>query len=56
MANCRAHATTGERPAGKLEIERGVLEPLPEMATLAPYLRDERRVSRDGYVNWDGAP
>ena len=28
---------------------------LPERSSLAPYLREERRVSRDGYVKWDGA-
>ena len=36
----------GGRPVDALDIERAVLGPLPEMATLAPYLRGERRVGR----------
>ena len=55
VANLRVHATTGQRPADRLQIERTVLGRLPERSSLAPYLREERRVSRDGYVKWDGA-
>ena len=29
---------------------------LPERSGLAPYLREERKVGRDGYVHWDGVP
>jgi hypothetical protein len=28
---------------------------MPEMGRLAPFLREERKVGRDGYVQWEGA-
>ena len=28
---------------------------LPHRATLAPYLRSSRRVTRDGFVSWEGS-
>ena len=28
---------------------------LPHRATLAPYLREERKVARDGFVSWEGS-
>ena len=55
VANLRVHGTTGQRPADRLGVERTVLGRLPERSSLAPYLREDRRVSRDGYVKWDGA-
>lgn len=55
VANLRVHGTTGQRPADRLQVERAELGRLPERTSLAPYLREERRVSRDGYVNWDGS-
>ena len=54
VANLRVHATTGQRPADRPGIKRTVLGRLPGRSSLAPYLRDERRVSRDGYVKRDG--
>ena len=33
--------------------ERAHLGKLPERATLAPYLREDRKVARDGFVSWE---
>ena len=55
VANERVHGTTRRRPKALLEEEREQMLDLPERSGLAPYLREERRVGRDGYVNWDGA-
>ena len=38
-----------------LSVERSSLGALPERSTLGVYLREERKVGRDGYVNWDGS-
>ena len=38
-----------------LAEERIYLGGLPERSTLAPYLRDDRRVAHDGYVHWEGS-
>ena len=35
--------------------ERAQLLPMPDMGRLAPFLREERKVGRDGYVQWEGA-
>ena len=55
VANERVHGTTRERPRVLLGKERPHLGALPERSGLTPYLREERKVSRDGYVHWDGA-
>lgn len=55
VANERVHGTTKSRPKALLERERAHMPTLPERSGLAPYLREERKVGRDGYVNWDGA-
>ena len=55
VANRRVHATAGERPAGRLGVERAALGPLPDRASPAPYLMEERRVSGDGFVSWEGS-
>ena len=55
VANERVHGTTKRRPKTLLEEERSHMEALPERSGLAPYLREERKVGRDGYVHWDGA-
>lgn len=52
-ANVRIHGTTHERPIDRLREERAYLRPLPEPGRLEPFLRVERRVSRDGYVQWE---
>ena len=55
VANERVHGTTLQRPKALLEKERAHMPALPERSGLAPYLREERKVGRDGYVHWDGA-
>jgi len=55
VANVRIHGTTRERPIDRLAVERAHLRPLPGRERLRPWLREERRVGRDGYVHWDGA-
>lgn len=55
VANVRIHGTTRERPADRLSVERAHLMPLPGPEKLLPFLREERQVGRDGYVQWEGA-
>lgn len=55
VANARQHGTTGERPADRLARERAYLVPLPGTAKLVPFRREERKVGRDGYVQWEGS-
>ena len=38
-----------------IAIERSSLGALPERSSLGVYLREDRKVGRDGYVNWDGS-
>ena len=38
-----------------LSEERPHLGKLPDRATLAPYLREDRKVARDGFVSWEGS-
>ena len=55
VADVRVHGTTGERPVDRLGQEREHLLPLPDAATIAPLLREQRRVGRDAFVRWDGS-
>jgi len=55
IADQRIHGTTGERPADRLSIERAHLRPLPEMSRVQPFLRETRKVQRDGFVVWQGS-
>ena len=55
VANERVHGTTGEVPKRMLEVERASLGALPDRSGLGVYLREDRKVGRDGYVNWDGS-
>ena len=55
VANARLHGTTRERPVDRLAAEQAHLRTLPEAGRLAPFLREVRRVGRDGYVPWGGA-
>ena len=55
VANARVHGTTHRVPWEMLEEERPHLGKLPDRATLAPYLREDRKVSRDGFVSWEGS-
>lgn len=53
VANVRVHGTTGERPVDRLMMERGHLQALPGLERVQPYLREERKVGRDGFVQWE---
>ena len=55
IANERVHGTTGRVPKAMLANERSSLGALPERSSLSVYLREDRKVGRDGYVNWDGS-
>jgi transposase len=50
--NKRIHGTTGERPCDRLLSED--LQTLPPSERWAKYRRELRRVSRDGFVSYDG--
>ena len=53
MSNARVHGTTYRIPWDMLAEERPHLGKLPDRATLAPYLREDRKVARDGFVSWE---
>ena len=55
VANRRTHGATHRIPAEMVVEEQPYLGKLPERTTLAPYLREDRRVARDGYVHWEGS-
>ena len=55
VANRRLHGTTHRLPAEMLAEEQPHLGKLPERNVLAPYLREDRMVARDGFVSWDGS-
>ena len=55
VANGRIHGTTHRVPWDMLAEERPHLGKLPGRSALAPYLREERKVSRDGFVSWEGS-
>ena len=55
VANARVHGTTYRIPWEMLAEERPYLGQLPDRAGLAPYLREDRRVARDGFVSWEGS-
>jgi len=52
VANTRVHGTTAERPIDRLLVERPLLSALPDRGSLQPFLREERKVGRDGFVLW----
>lgn len=54
VADPRIHGTTFERPADRLERERPLLSALPTADRLIPFVRDVRRVARDGFVQVHG--
>ena len=55
VANARVHGTTYRIPWEMLDEERPIWGRLPGPgATLAPYLREDRKVARDGFVSWEG--
>jgi hypothetical protein len=53
VANVRVHGTTDERPLDRLAREAPYLLPLPRAERVEPFLREERRVGRDGFVAWE---
>ena len=55
VANRRLHGTTHRLPAEMLAEEQPHLGKLPERPALAPYLREDRMVARDGFVSWEGS-
>jgi len=55
VADQRVHGTTRQRPKEMLELERPHLLSLPGKDRLTPFLREERKVGRDGFVRWDGS-
>ncbi|HHW14922.1 MAG TPA: IS21 family transposase [Firmicutes bacterium] len=53
VANRRIHGTTGKVPADELLKEN--LQPLPARLSPAAYVGEERLVSRDGFISWQGS-
>lgn len=53
VANVRVHGTTGERPCDRFVREAPHLLPLPHPERVEPFVREERRVGRDGFVMWE---
>ena len=53
VANARVHGTTYRIPWEMLDEEQPHLGRLPDRATLAPYLREDRKVARDGFLSWE---
>ena len=53
IANRRIHGTTHQVPWEMLYEERP--RQLPGRNALAPYLREDRKVARDGFVSWEGS-
>ena len=55
VANRRIHGTTRWVPWEMLAEERPRLGKLPGRNALAPWLREDRKVARDGFVSWEGS-
>lgn len=55
VANSREHGTTHRVPWDMLAEEQPRLGKLPEESGLAPYLREDRTVARDGFVSFEGS-
>lgn len=53
IADPRVHGTTRERPVDRLAQERPFLHSLPVPERLAVFLREDRQVGRDGFVQWE---
>ena len=49
------HDTTKARPIDLLDVERASLLPLKPSSTFTSLFREERRVSRDAFVHFDGS-
>lgn len=55
VADRRSHGTTHERPVDRLAVERATLSAIPSCDKLQPFLRESRKVGRDGFIRWDKA-
>lgn len=55
VADQRVHGTTFEQPADRLVREREMLSAMPALDRLTPFVRDVRRVARDGFVQIHGS-
>lgn len=55
VADQRVHSATHQRPAERLTSERKALQPLPPAERVAVFLRESRKVGRDGFVLWQGS-
>jgi len=55
VAAPRLHGTTHERPQDRWELEKPHLQSLPGRERLVPFLREDRKVGRDGFVSWNRA-
>ena len=55
VANRRSHGTTHRVPWEMLAEEHPSLRKLPGRNALAPYLREDRKVSKDSFVSWEGS-
>jgi transposase len=55
VANVRCHGTTNARPIDRFTQEQAQLLPAPGPGQVAPFLREERLVGRDGFVAWERA-
>ena len=55
VANRRIHGTTHRVPGEMLAEERPHLGKMPGRNALAPYLREDRKVARDGFISWEGS-
>ncbi len=55
LANRRSHGTTHRALWEMLAEERPRSGELPGRATLAPFLRENQKVARDGFVRWEGS-
>ena len=53
VANARVHGTTYRIPWEMLDEERAHFGKLPDRVTLAQYLREDRKIARDGFVSWE---
>ena len=53
VANVRVHGTTDERPVDRFAREAPQLLPVPRAERVEPFLREERRVGRYGFVTWE---
>ena len=55
VTNRRIHGTNHRVPGDMLAEERPHLGQMPGRNALAPYLREDRKVARDGFISWEGS-